>query len=206
MLSTAVNTHYFWLRRVHSLLGLFPFAFFLFTHFLFNSTVLMGPEAFSNFVAGTQNFPLTIFLEVGLLAVPILFHILLGIVIVYSGASNVSRYGYYRNWMYMLQRATGVLLVPFIAYHVWHTRLRQVFTGHHVYYQYMHEYLSPMGVKVLYVIGILAACFHMTNGIATMLITWGITQSKRSQEVTSYLLWPLCVIMSIWGIVIILAF
>lgn len=197
---------YFWLRRIHSLLGFFPLCAFLLMHFTFNSFIFAGPQAFTDFVNTSQSFPLTIYLEVGLLAAPILFHILLGLVIIYTGAANVHEYGHYRNWMYVMQRVTGILLVPFLAYHVWMTRMQQVFTGHHVDAEYMHSYLLPGMTKFFYVIGILSAAFHMSNGLNTFLITWGITQNERSQYVVSMINWGLFVLLSVWGIAIVYAF
>ena len=200
------NTNSFWLRRIHSLLGFIPFGIYLPIHFAFNSTIFSGPQAFTDFVKSTQGFALTIFLEIGLLAVPILFHIILGIVIVYSGSSNVTSYGYYRNWMYTLQRISGMILVPFLFIHIWKTRLHATFSGHHVDAVYMSEYLSPFGTKMLYVIGIVAAAFHLSNGVSTMLMTWGITQSERSQDIVSKLMWLVFLLMSVWGIAIVFAF
>ncbi|MBI4212613.1 MAG: succinate dehydrogenase [Deltaproteobacteria bacterium] len=193
------NTNYLWLRRLHSFLGFFPFAIFLVIHFTFNSFIYAGPEAFNDFVASTQGFPLTIFLEVGLLLVPIAFHILLGLVIMYSGSANVTSYNLYRNWMYLFQRITGFIVVPFLLYHVWMTRMQQVFTGHHVDAAYMHHYFSSPAVTLFYVIGVTASAFHLGNGLATMLITWGITQSHRSQYLASVASWAIIVVMAVWG-------
>ena len=197
---------HFWLRRIHSLLGFFPFSIFLIMHFTFNSFIFAGPEAFTEFVQASQGFPLTIFLEVGLLLIPILFHIIFGIIIMYSGSSNVASYGHYRNWMYVFQRISGMLLVPFLFYHVWMTRLQQSFTGHHVDAAYMSHYLAPGLTKFFYVLGIVAAAFHMSNGIATMLITWGITQSAKAQAIVSQVSWVVFVGMSVWGIAIVFTF
>lgn len=197
---------YLWLRRLHSFLGFFPFSVFLIQHFTFNSFIFQSPEAFNKLVASTQNFPLTIYLEIGLLLIPISFHIMLGFVIMYTGSANVTAYGMYRNWMYLMQRVTGFIAVPFIAYHVWKTRLQQVFTGHHVTADYMHDYFSSPAIKVFYIVGILAAIFHMANGIATMLITWGITQSRRSQDMVSIASWGLMAVMAVWGVSLVFAF
>jgi len=200
------DRRYLWLRRLHSFLGFFPFAIFLIQHFTFNSFIFKSPQAFDNLVKTTQEFPLIIFLEVGLLLLPIAFHILLGFVIMYSGSANVTSYNTYRNWMYLMQRVTGFIAVPFLLYHVWMTRMQAVFTGHHVTASYMHDYFSTGGVKTFYIIGILAATFHMANGIATMLITWGITASKRSQNIVSMTSWVLFLGMALWGISLAFAF
>jgi len=86
------------------------------------------------------------------------------------------------------------------------TRMRAVFTGHHVDAAYMHHYFSSPWVLTFYIIGILAAAFHMANGLATMLMTWGVTSTKRSQNAMSIASWILMVVMGGWGIRIAFAF
>src|SRR5699024_11609798 len=39
---------------------------------------------------------------------------------------------------------------------------------------------------VFYVIGVLSVVFHFANGLWSFMITWGITQSPKSQQVMSY--------------------
>ena len=37
--------------------------------------------------------------------------------------SNVNKFDTFRNWMFVLQRITGVIILIFIAWHVWETRI-----------------------------------------------------------------------------------
>ena len=197
---------YFLLKRLQSLFGIFPLAAFLFIHFTFNSFVFNGPEAFNLLVDATQGFSLVVFYEIGLIGIPLLIHILLGLIIIYRGSVNVISYPEYRNWMYIFQRVTGVVAIVYVLYHVWSTRLHAFVTGKHVTFAYMQQHFGPMWVKVFYIIGILSVAFHLANGLATFLMTWGITASKRSQFAMAVLTWIITIGMGAWGVRILLAF
>ncbi|MEN6623851.1 MAG: succinate dehydrogenase, partial [Smithella sp.] len=68
-------------------------------------------------------------------------------------------------------------------------------------YTQMHAYVSNPIVLVLYAIGLVAAIFHFTNGIFTFCITWGITAGPRAQDVVNKIMWVLCVVLSIIGVI-----
>ncbi|MBI2345376.1 MAG: succinate dehydrogenase [Deltaproteobacteria bacterium] len=200
------NLHYFWLRRLHSLLGLAPIGVFLLEHFWSNSHVFHGPAAYDKMVADLWAMPLLIWLEVGLIFLPILFHVALGLVITYTAANNFIQYGYYRNWMYFFQRVTGILALGFVAYHVWTTRVAVAMADRLITFRDMQVQLQPAWAQWVYGIGIVAVCFHFANGIATSLITWGITVSPKSQRAASVACWIFFVAMSAWGLQILWEF
>jgi len=197
---------YFLLRRLQSLFGIFPLSAFLVVHFTLNSFVFGREGSFNKIVEATQEFPLIEFLEIGLIAIPLVVHILLGLIIIYRGSVNLLSYSYYRNWMYIIQRITGVVAIVFVFYHVWSTRLHAFFTGEHITYAYMHQHFGPLWVKIFYVIGIVSVVFHLANGLATACITWGVTASKRSQLAMSIMTWIITLTMGAWGLRILLEF
>ena len=57
-----------------------------------------------------------------------------------------------------------------------------------------------------YIVGILSATFHLSNGLWAFLVSWGITQSPQSQKIATYVTNILFVILSVVGVVAILAF
>lgn len=198
--------NYFYLRRLHSFLGIFPIGVFLFEHFFSNSFAFQGPEKFNALVETFQGLWVTPFLEVGLIGLPILFHAVLGLVIVYTGSNNFVAYNYYRNWMYFFQRATGLFVLVFIFIHVYAARIGPLLSGRHVTYADMQRILQPGWAKWFYGIGIVCAVFHLTNGICTALMTWGITVSQRSQKIVAAASWALFLVMSVWGFLILRTF
>ncbi len=197
---------YFLLKRLQSLFGIFPLGAFLVVHFTFNSFVFGGAETFNLFVGASQGFPLIAFMEIGLIAVPLLVHTLLGLIIIYRGSVNLVPYTYYRNWMYILQRVTGFTALAFVVWHVWNTRLHAFFTGKHVTFAYMQQHFGPAWVKAFYIVGIMSAVFHLANGFATAMMTWGVTASKKSQLAMTMATWVITFFMGAWGLRILLAF
>lgn len=180
----------FLLRRFQSLLGVIPVGAFVVEHAYTNSLAFFyGPEKFNEQVLFLQNLPFVLFLEIFLIFIPILLHAGIGIYIWIFGKSNVESYGYFRNWLYSLQRWSGIIALVFICYHVWKLRIEWLFTTdmHHVTYQYVNEYFSHTWHIIFYFVGVTAVVFHFANGLWNFLVKWGITIGQRSQIIGGYI-------------------
>lgn len=174
---------YYHLKRLHSLSGVVPIGLFLLEHFYTNSAVLHGPAAFNRAAAVLAEIPYVQLVELFGIGVPILFHMVLGVLIATTGQANTGRHGYTRNWMYLMQRATGLLLVAYILYHVWSTRLSpEVLRGDTDLYSLMHDQLRNPAIFAFYVLGILSASFHFGNGLFGFAIHWGIVTGREAQR------------------------
>lgn len=198
--------NYFWMRRIHSLLGIIPLSVFVLEHFFSNSFAFQGPEAFNDMVETLQSLPLIYFIEIFVLLLPLLFHGVLGLVIAYTAKNNMLQYNYRRNWAFFLQRVTGVVALIYVVIHVYETRIATLLDGRHFTFVDMQHILEPTWAKWFYAIGILSVVYHMTNGLATAAITWGITISRRSQLMMSNVMWVAFAGISAWGLAIIFAF
>jgi len=175
----------FALRRLHSLLGVIPLGVFLIQHLVINHFAVNSPEAFNNASDFMWNLPFKIVLETLVIYLPILFHAIYGVYIAFTSKNNVTHYSTFRNWMFLLQRITGIIAFIFIAIHVWQTRV-QAALGHHINYDMMADlFNSPINV-IGYVIGIVSVIFHFSNGLWSFAVSWGITQSDRSQKIMAY--------------------
>ena len=64
---------------------------------------------------------------------------------------------------------------------------------------------NPISVT-LYVIGVLSVIFHFSNGLWSFCITWGITQSPKSQRYMTYVTLFVFIVISIIGLRAIFAF
>lgn len=192
------------LRKLHSLTGVVPVGAFLVEHFFTNSFALYGPEVFNAKVLFLTSLPYVLLLEIGLIGLPIAFHAALGIVIWRQSRSNVVRYGYLRNWMFFLQRMSGVFLVAFIAVHVYKTRLSGIPAGE--MFQHMQGYLTDPLWAIFYATGVLSASFHFGNGLFTFGISWGLLPGVRSQRWASWACMGIIVVLSFVGLNAILAF
>jgi succinate dehydrogenase / fumarate reductase cytochrome b subunit len=188
----------FLLRRLHSLSGLIPIGAYMVVHLLVNSTLLSGPGVFQRNVYQIHSLEdALVVVEWTCIFLPILFHALLGVAIVYSGLPNVGAYALGGNIRYTLQRATGILAFGFIVWHVFHLH------GWFHAEWWLESVARPLGganfkpfnaastlgaamsspvVQVVYAIGILSCVFHLANGIWTMGITWGVWTSPAAQR------------------------
>ncbi|WP_251549462.1 succinate dehydrogenase cytochrome b558 subunit [Neobacillus muris] len=195
----------FFNRRLHSLLGVIPIGIFLLQHLTVNHFATKGADSFNTAANFMGNLPFKIVLETVVIYLPILFHAIYGLYIAFTATSNISRFGYFRNWMYIIQRVTGVITLIFIAWHVWQTRVAAAF-GSEVDFDMMAEILSSPFMFGFYLVGILSAIFHFANGLWSFLVSWGITVSPRSQKISTYFTMVVFVLLSIVGIRTLLAF
>jgi len=195
----------FYLRRLHSLLGVIPVGLFVTQHLVVNHFATRGEEAFNNASNFMGNLPFVLFLEWFIIYIPLMFHAFYGVYIAFTAKNNVQRYGTFRNWMFMLQRVTGVFLVVFIAWHIYETRIQKAL-GAEVNFDMMEKILSNPFMLVFYIVGVLSATFHLANGLWSFAVTWGIAQSPRSQKIVSYITIVAFLVLSVIGVQALLAF
>jgi succinate dehydrogenase / fumarate reductase cytochrome b subunit len=181
-------------RKLFSLTGVVPVAGYVCFHLWENAKALQGREAYVEMVGDISKMPFLTFLEVFVIAVPILVHATIGVRILLDGRYNLGAYPYSRNWMYTLQRVTAVIALAFLLYHVWELRLQKALVGLDAggFYDTLCRNLSSTmgGVPVLalvYVVGIAAVSFHLANGLWGFCFSWGITVSRRSQRLSATL-------------------
>ncbi|EMT46397.1 MULTISPECIES: succinate dehydrogenase cytochrome b558 subunit [Anoxybacillus] len=200
----AQNREFFY-RRLHSLLGVIPVGLFLTQHLVVNHFATRGAEAFNKAAAFMEQLPFRYFLEIFIIFLPLLFHAIYGLYIAFTAQNNVSRYGYFRNWMFMLQRLTGIITLIFVVWHVWETRIQAAF-GAEVNYDMMANIVANPFMLAFYIVGIVSAVFHFANGLWSFFVSWGITVTPRSQQISTYVTMGIFVALSIVGIRAILAF
>ena len=192
-------------RRLHSLLGVIPVGVFLLQHLVVNNFATRGEEAFNNAAAFMGNLPFRLFLEIFIIFLPLIFHAIYGLYIAFTAKNNVSRFGFFRNWMFMLQRLTGIITLIFVTWHVWETRVKAAF-GAEVNYDMMANILDSTFMFWFYVVGVVSTIFHFANGIWSFLVSWGITVSPRSQQIATYVTMAIFIALSYVGISTLYAF
>ncbi|MDW7673725.1 MAG: succinate dehydrogenase cytochrome b558 subunit [Bacillota bacterium] len=196
----------FLLRKLHSLSGVLPIGLFLIFHITINATVLRGSEAYHAAIAVLHSIPMIWAAEIFIIAVPLLFHALYGIYIVYLAKNNTLRYNYYRNWAFYLQRITAVITLIFVVIHVYGTVFDKLVNGAEVGFNMMSAILASPLMLVFYLIGIISAFYHFANGLWTFFITWGITIGPVSQRYSYVICMGLFLILNVTGIMALLAF
>lgn len=186
--------HQFLIYRLFSLSGLIPVGAFLVVHLLTNASVNAGPGVFQSRVdmihsIGEGLLPVVEWLFIFL---PMLFHAVVGFMIIANGLPNVGSYPYVGNVRYTLQRATGMIAFVFIIGHVLHLHWmgKPVGGGHfdpHAATSSAAVALYPILATILYAIGVLCVVFHFANGLWTLGITWGIWTSPAAMRRANWL-------------------
>jgi len=196
-IASIFGRHEFLIRRLHSLTGLIPVGAFLVIHLVTNAAIL--DNSYQQRVdlihsLGERTLELV---EWTFIFVPILFHGVIGMIIVARGKRNLFYYPYGENFRYTLQRWTGVIAFAFILWHVFQTRgwINTDWWLEHVTRNLGGGLFNPKDAVItsaraaqiapwvtpVYAIGILASVYHLANGLWTMGITWGVWTGRRAQ-------------------------
>ncbi|MEO8497250.1 MAG: succinate dehydrogenase cytochrome b558 subunit [Planctomycetota bacterium] len=190
--------HEFLIRRLHSLSGLIPVGAYMCIHLLTNASTLDSSATFQRAVYQIHSLGhLLPLVEWVFIFIPILFHAVIGVVIIRGGLPNYGSYKYTNNLRYTLQRATGMIAFVFIMWHVFHMH------GWFHFDAWREGVAEPLGgaqfapynaasslgaamsgvvYPIFYAIGVLSSVFHLANGIWTMGITWGVWVSPAAQK------------------------
>jgi succinate dehydrogenase / fumarate reductase cytochrome b subunit len=187
----------FILRKLHQLTGIMPLGFFLLEHFYTNSKALSaatGAADFNNAVRDLQSIPYILFVEIGGIFIPLIYHAVYGMVITVEARPNNLHYPYARNWFYTIQRLTGVILFFFITFHVLNFRfglipgLNTLSVADHPdqAFAIVSGEFHRVSIFIVYVIGITATVWHLANGIWLFLVDWGIAIGERAQKIAGY--------------------
>lgn len=207
--------HEFLIRRLHSLSGLIPVGAYLCIHLLTNASVLAGPDVFQRNVDQIHSLDLLLpVVEWAFIFLPILFHGIVGVVIMAGWVPNTSHYPYQKNYRYFLQRVTGMIAFVFIFFHVFHlhhygellfgdTQIAGYRFGQfdpHAASSSTAIALQPTWVQAVYAIGVLASVYHLANGLWTMGITWGIWVSPAAQRRADYICTAFGVLVAVIGL------
>ncbi len=179
------NRRAFWLRRLHSLSGVVPVGVFMCFHLFENSSAAHGAAAFGETVRRINDMPFVLAMEIGGIWIPILFHSILGFVIIMEGKPNPLAYPYGRNWLYVLQRATGVAAFAYIVFHFVNFRARKS-EFEAAPYDVVSATLAEPWVLWFYVVGIACCVFHLANGLVGFLFSWGFTVGPRAKTLAGW--------------------
>ncbi|MBC6974696.1 MULTISPECIES: succinate dehydrogenase cytochrome b558 subunit [unclassified Bacillus (in: firmicutes)] len=192
-------------RKWHSLMGVIPVGVFLTQHLVVNNFATRGAEAFNKAAHFMELLPFRYALEIFVIFLPILYHAIYGLYIAFTAKNNATSYSYFRNWMFVFQRISGVFTLIFIAWHVWQTRI-QALLGAQVNYDMMADILNNPAMFGFYLVGVISTIFHFANGLWTFCISWGITVSPRSQRISTYVTLAIFLGLSYVGVSALLAF
>jgi succinate dehydrogenase / fumarate reductase cytochrome b subunit len=179
---------YLW-RRLHSLSGIIPIGAFLVEHIISNFETWNGPLAYAQQVKFLNSLPLVRVLEWAFIFIPLAFHALYGVWIAFRGRSNVNVYPWAGNFGYLMQRVTGIIALGYIIQHVWRQRFAGVSLPENpaMAFHKVQVELSNPWMLAIYVIAMIATCWHFAYGIWLFAAKWGITPGEKARKKFGYL-------------------
>ncbi|MBT2968321.1 MAG: succinate dehydrogenase [gamma proteobacterium symbiont of Ctena orbiculata] len=202
-MQTSIHNRHFLLRRLHSLFGLLPVGGFLIFHLWENSQSRFGKTHYNEQVVGwLQSINYLTLVEIFFIALPLLFHAVYGLVILYGSQGNWNRYPWLHNRFYWLQRLSGIGILLFLLLHVGWTRILGIWQPdiRIDLFSHMQELLINPYLFLLYLSGLLLAVFHLCNGLWTMAISWGLTTSVEAQRIWFYFCMLLALLLGAMGL------
>ena len=200
----------FIMRKLHQLTGVVPLGAFFFVHMFTNSKALSGEKVFNDAVADIHHIPYLLFVEIGGIFLPLLFHSIYGIFISAEARANVGNYGYGRNWFYVFQRVTGVFLFFFLLFHILNLRFGLV-PGLESYgnpvagnadkaFTIVAAEFRNIAILIFYILGVVATAWHLAYGFWLFALDWGILIGERAQKMALYASVGLAIFLSAVGI------
>jgi len=173
-------------RRIHSLTGIIPVGLFLVYHLYLQLYLHSGAEVYNNEINKFYDSPLAIWALIFIVYIPLFFHAFLGIRLIFE-TSLQPTYTYFSHLLFWLQRISGVGVLLFVIAHVWNTKFGPWIAGNWgTHYEHLSNgFADPQSgivTKIVYLLGIIGAVFHFSNGINTFCMTWGIALTPKSQS------------------------
>ena len=200
--TTQPDTSYL-LRKLHSLTGIIPVGAFLAEHFWSNSSVLVSASKYDEVSRDLQTIPFRPFVEWGFIFLPMLYHGVYGIYIWLRGDANVSSYPWVKNWLYALQRYTGLIAFVYIGWHLYTERW--LTHGRSTYENVVKDLSNPYFLAFM-VIGVIASSFHLGVGIWNFLCKWGLAATVQAQHAAGRLGLLAALLFSLVGVLILVSF
>ena len=164
-----------------------PLGAFLVFHLWITSALGSSREVYDRQIGFLHGGPFFGFLEIVLVIVPLLYHG--GYGVIRSLQPRDPDHAYDTDVMLTLQRGSGVVVLVFVALHVWEFRGQTWTHGLAVssYSTKLVEHLSSTqsGVPFYalgYLAGVAATVFHLVNGLTSFCATWGFAPTVTARR------------------------
>ncbi len=167
--------------RLGSFVSMLPLGVWTLNHLWDNLAVYRGAEAWQKAVT-TYPHPVAHLLTLTMVLLPLAIHTVWGIRRLFSFRPNNARYPLFSNFKYLLQRLSAVGVLFFLGAHIWLAMLHpRLVEGHAEPFSDIASQMRFHGPTLMvYLLGTLAVCYHLANGIFGFAWTWGLTAGEKS--------------------------
>jgi succinate dehydrogenase / fumarate reductase, cytochrome b subunit len=186
--------------RLGSALAILPLGVWTMVHLWNNLAAFQGAAAWQSAVTEYAH-PFAEAVTLGIVLLPLLWHIVWGIGRIFQTRPNYPRYGYFVNLKYIVQRLSALGLLAFLGAHLWLAFLKPRLLEGQVepFADIAHEMHFHRPTLVVYILGVLAIAYHLGNGVHTAMMGWGVVETKRALRRTGIVAWVLFVVMLVMG-------
>ena len=186
--------------RLGSALAILPLGVWTMIHLGNNLTAFQGAAAWQAAVTEYPH-PFAGAITLGIVLLPLLWHIVWGIGRIWQTRPNYPRYGYFANLKYILQRAAALGLLAFLGAHLWLAFLKPRLLEGQVepFADIAHEMHFHRPTLVVYILGVLAIAYHLGNGVHTAMMGFGVVETKSALRRSAVVAWVLFVTMLVMG-------
>jgi succinate dehydrogenase / fumarate reductase cytochrome b subunit len=167
--------------KLASLLAFAPLTIWTIIHVWNNLAVFKGAEAWQANVT-QYSHPVSLLVTALVVLLPLVLHTIWGIARLRTSRPNNTRYGYFENLKYLLQRLSAVGVFFFLGAHLWlaflHPRIveKQPEAFADIAAQ-MHHHTPTL---IVYLLGTLGVAYHIGNGLTGFAWNWGLTPSRKA--------------------------
>lgn len=170
-----------WRSRIGSLVAFLPLTVWLFFHLWNNLAAFQGGDRWQEAVT-TYPHPVAQLVTSIVVLLPIVLHTVWGVGRLLTSRPNNVRYRFFANLKYLLQRLSAVGLLLFLGAHLWLAMLKPRLMENHAeqFSDISHQMRTHLPTLVVYILGTLGAAYHVTNGLSTFAMGWGIVSSQRA--------------------------
>jgi succinate dehydrogenase / fumarate reductase cytochrome b subunit len=157
---------------------------FLLEHMISNAEAMNGVLAYNLQVKFLTGLPFRLILEIFGIFIPLAYHALYGVYIWWKGDNNVVDYPWQGNWLYTVQRYSGIIVFFYVGWHLWTMRFTGVHLTEHYdasFWKVQAELMHPLALA-FYAVGIVAASWHFGYGLFLFAAKWGIVTGDKAQK------------------------
>ncbi len=138
-------------------------------------------------------------LELVFIALPLALHCVIGVLL--ATELNAAGRPDLADRRVALQRLSGVLLLPYLIYHVWSTRLApEVLKGGADLIAIMGKQVASPAGFAFHAAGVTLAAYHFGHGLRSFAVRWGLTRGEAAERALERLGLALAVVLAVIGV------
>jgi succinate dehydrogenase / fumarate reductase cytochrome b subunit len=187
-------------ERLGSALAVLPLGVWTLNHLWNNLAAFSGAPAWQSAVTEYPH-PFAEAITLGVVLVPLLWHVIWGLQRIAQTRPNYPRYAYFANLKFILQRLSALGLLAFLGAHLWLAFLKpRLFEGQvEPFADIAHEMHFHTPTLIVYILGVLAVAYHFGNGLHTAMMSWGVAETKSSLRRSQIVAWVAFIAMLVMG-------